>query len=128
MAGYSVKKCTNDTGNTPLRAGSPSTCPIHHSWSSSPSTTMISPSINVNSSGLSAEQLYIAFTRFGFGLASCDLRGMGAGACVTAVLPALGPGCVDVDSDDGSAAVAGGCGPVGTTGGTLAITAGLSGP
>lgn len=51
---YSAKKCTKDTGKAPLRDGSPSTCPIHHSWSSSPSTTMISPSVNVSSSGLSA--------------------------------------------------------------------------
>lgn len=53
----SAMKCTNVTGKAPLLVGSPSMCPSHHSWSSSPSTMMTSPSENVSSSGLSAAQL-----------------------------------------------------------------------
>lgn len=55
--GHSVMKWTKVTGNTPRRVGSPSMWPIHHSLSSSPSTTITSPSVNVSSSTLSAEQL-----------------------------------------------------------------------
>lgn len=53
----SAMKCTNVTGKAPRLIGSPSMWPSHHSWSSSPSTTITSPSENVSSSGLSAIQL-----------------------------------------------------------------------
>lgn len=53
----SAMKCTNVTGKAPRLIGSPSMWPSHHSWSSSPSTTITSPSENVSSSGLSAMQL-----------------------------------------------------------------------
>lgn len=52
----------------------------HHSWSSSPSTMITSPSENVSSSGLSATQLYRALTRLGFSLV-CVKKGAQGSVC-----------------------------------------------